>query len=75
MLTRRAFGNLASYAVCSITALIGAGISGQATPLILDPRITRTMLSQGPGPTPGYATIMVETQVEPGQVVVTYELR
>jgi quercetin dioxygenase-like cupin family protein len=69
MLTRRDFSGLASCALCAITGFIATDASAQGTPPAATPGVNRKILSQIDGPTPGYVTIIVEAEIEPGVTV------
>jgi quercetin dioxygenase-like cupin family protein len=70
MLTRRGFAGLASCAVCGLTGLIATDASAQGTPTgTTTPGVTRKILAQTDGPAPGYVTIIVEAEIEPGVTV------
>jgi quercetin dioxygenase-like cupin family protein len=66
MLTRRGF---AGCALCAITGFIATDASAQGAPPAGTPGVTRKILSQMDGPTPGYVTILAEATVEAGTVV------
>jgi quercetin dioxygenase-like cupin family protein len=66
MLTRRVF---AGCALCAVTGFIATGVSAQGTPPAATTGVTRKILSQIDGPTPGYVTILAEATVEPGVAV------
>jgi quercetin dioxygenase-like cupin family protein len=66
MLTRRGF---TGCALCAITGFIATEVSAQGTPPAGTPGVTRKILSQIDGPTPGYVTILAEATVEPGTAV------
>lgn len=66
MLTRRGF---AGCALCAITGFIASDASAQSAPPATTPGVTRKILSQMDGPTPGYVTIIAEATVEPETVV------
>jgi quercetin dioxygenase-like cupin family protein len=66
MLTRRAFAGFASCAICGITEFIATEASAQGAPTATTPGVTRKILSQMDGPTPGYTTILAEATIEPG---------
>src|SRR5271166_540695 len=63
MLTRRGF---ASCAICAATGFIATGAAAQGAPPAVTPGVTRKILSQMDGPMPGYVTISVEVEIEPG---------
>jgi quercetin dioxygenase-like cupin family protein len=69
MLTRRDFAGLASCAICGLTGLIATDASAQGTPTATTTGVTRKILSQMDGPMPGYVTINVEAEIEPGVTV------
>jgi quercetin dioxygenase-like cupin family protein len=69
MLTRRDFGSIASCALCAVTGFIATDASAQTTPPAATPGVTRKILSQIDGPTPGYVTIIVEAEIEAGVTV------
>jgi quercetin dioxygenase-like cupin family protein len=70
MLTRRGFAGLASCAVCGLTGFIATDASAQGAPTgTTTPGVTRKILSQMDGPAPGYMTIIVEAEIEPGVTV------
>jgi quercetin dioxygenase-like cupin family protein len=66
MLTRREFAEVVSCAFCAITAeLMATEAAAQGTPAPT-PGVTRKILSQIDGPTPGYVTILAEATIEAG---------
>src|SRR5262245_45871288 len=66
MLTRREFTEVVSCALCAITAeLMATEAAAQGTPATT-PGVTRKILSQIDGPTPGYVTILAEATIEAG---------
>jgi quercetin dioxygenase-like cupin family protein len=69
MLTRRGFAGFASCALCAVTGFIATDASAQGTPPAATPGVTRKILSQIDGPAPGYVTILVEAEIEPGVTV------
>src|SRR5215831_17095947 len=69
MLTRRAFAGFASCAICGISEFIATEASAQGTPPAATAGVTRKILSQTDGPTPGYTTLLVEATIEPGVTV------
>jgi quercetin dioxygenase-like cupin family protein len=69
MLTRRGFAGFASCALCGISEFIASEASAQAAPPATTPGVTRKILSQMDGPTPGYMTVLVEATIEPGVAV------
>ena len=66
---RRAFAGFASCAICGISEFIATEASAQGTPPAATPGVTRKILSQTDGPTPGYITLLVEATIEPGVTV------
>jgi hypothetical protein len=70
MLTRRGFPGFASCAICAVTGFVASDASAaeSAGPPVT-PRLTRKMLSQMDGPTPGYVTLNMEVEIEAGAVV------
>jgi quercetin dioxygenase-like cupin family protein len=66
MLTRRSFAGFASCALCGITEFIATEASAQGAPAAGTPGVTRKILSQTDGPTPGYTTILVEATIDAG---------
>ena len=66
MLTRRGFAGFASCAICGITEFIASEVSAQGTPPAATAGVTRKILSQTDGPTPGYVTLLVEATIEAG---------
>jgi quercetin dioxygenase-like cupin family protein len=69
VLTRREFAGFASCAVCGLTGLIATEAAAQGTSTATTPGVTRKILSQMDGPMPGYVTINVEAEIEPGVTV------
>jgi hypothetical protein len=69
MLTRRGFAGFASCAICGITEFIATEASAQGAPPAATAGVTRKILSQTDGPTPGYTTLLVEAIIEPGVTV------
>ena len=70
MLTRRDFAGLASCAICGLTGLIATDASAQNAPTgTTTTGVTRKILSQTDGPVPGYVTLNVEAEIEPGVTV------
>ncbi len=53
MLTRRDFAGIASCALCAVTGFIATDASAQGTAPATTPGVTRKILSQTDGPTPG----------------------
>ena len=69
MLTRRGFAGFASCAICGLTGFIATDASAQGVPPAGSPSFRRKILSQTDGPVPGYVTIIVEAEVDPGVTV------
>lgn len=74
MLTRRGFsGGMAGVAGCVLcelsTGFIATEVSAQAAPPSPTPGLRRKVLSQVDGPAPGYVTIIVEGEIDPGVLV------
>ena len=69
MLTRRGFAGFASCALCGLTEFIATEASAQGAPPAATGGVTRKILSQTDGPTPGYTTLLVEATKEPGVAV------
>ena len=64
MLTRRGF------AVCALCAISGfAATAADAQQAAGAPGLKRTILQRTDGPTPGYETLIVAVEIEPGAVV------
>jgi quercetin dioxygenase-like cupin family protein len=69
MLTRRGFSGFASCAICGLAGFIATDASAQGSPPPGSPSFRRKILSQTDGPVPGYVTILVEAEVDPGVTV------
>ena len=70
MLTRREFTGFASCALCAIASgLVASEASAQTAPPAATTGVTRKILSQVDGPTPGYVTLLVEATIEAGVAV------
>jgi quercetin dioxygenase-like cupin family protein len=69
MLSRREFAGFASCAVCGLAGLIATDASAQGTPPATTSGVTRKILSQTDGPVPGYMTLNVEAEIEPGVTI------
>lgn len=63
MLTRRGF---VACALCAIPGFAASGAEAQST---TTPGLRRTIVQRGDGPAPGYETIMVAIEIEPGATV------
>ena len=66
MLTRRGFAGFASCALCGIAEFVAAEASAQGAPPAATGGVTRKILSQTDGPTPGYTTVLVEATIDAG---------
>jgi len=70
MLTRRAFTGAVSCAICAMASeFLATEAAAQATPPAATAGVTRKILSQTDGPTPGYVTLLVEATIESGMTV------
>ena len=69
MLTRRGFAEFASCALCAVTGFMATDASAQNAPAAATAGVKRKILSQVDGPMPGYVTILVEAEIEPGVLV------
>ena len=69
MLSRRDFASVASCALCSLTGFIASDASAQTPAANGTPGVTRKILSQADGPTPGYLTLTVDIEIEPGVMI------
>jgi quercetin dioxygenase-like cupin family protein len=69
MLTRRGFTGFASCAICAVTGFIASEASAQGAAPPAVPGVKRTILSQMDGPVPGYVTINMEVEIDPGVTV------
>jgi len=69
MLTRRSFTGVAGCAVCGLAEFVASGAAAQSAPPATTPGVTRKILSQTDGPVPGYVTLLVEAEIEPGVAV------
>jgi quercetin dioxygenase-like cupin family protein len=70
MLTRRGFAGFATCAICGATGFIATDASAQGVlPGTNTSGLTRKILSQMDGPMPGYVTLNVEMEIEPGVMV------
>jgi quercetin dioxygenase-like cupin family protein len=66
MLTRRGFAGFASCALCGIAEFVASEASAQGAPPAATGGVTRKILSQTDGPTPGYTTVLVEATIDAG---------
>ena len=67
MLSRRKF--FAGCALCAITGFAATDASAQSSPPAGTPGLTRKLLQQIDGPTPGYVTIVAEVIIDAGAKV------
>jgi quercetin dioxygenase-like cupin family protein len=56
-------------ALCAVSGLMATRVSAQSGAPVATPGVTRKILSQTDGPVPGYVTIIVEAEIEPGVTV------
>ena len=67
MLTRRGFAGIASCAICAVTTgFMATEVSAQGAAPAAVTGVKRTILSQTDGPVPGYTTINMMVEIEPG---------
>jgi quercetin dioxygenase-like cupin family protein len=69
MLSRRDFAGIASCALCAVTGFVATDASAQTSPPATTPGVTRKILSQTDGPTPGFVTLIVDIEIEPGVTI------
>jgi quercetin dioxygenase-like cupin family protein len=69
MLTRRGFAGFASCALCGLAEFAATEVSAQGAPPPAPAGFTRKILSQMDGPMPGYTTLVVEVNIDPGTFV------
>ena len=69
MLTRRGFAGFASCALCGLAEFAATAVSAQGAPPPAPAGFSRKILSQMDGPTPGYVTVVVEVNIDPGTFV------
>jgi len=69
MLTRRGFAGFASCAICAVAGFAATDASAQGAPAAAARGISRKLLSQLDGPTPGYVTIAMEVGIDPGATI------
>lgn len=66
-MTRREFTGFVSCALCALTSeLMVSDAAAQTTPPVATSGVTRKLLSQVDGPTPGYVTMLMEATIEAG---------
>jgi len=68
MLTRRGFTGFASCALCSVAGFIATDASAETAAPATN-GFTRKLLSKMDGPTPGYVTLIMEVEIQPGVLV------
>jgi quercetin dioxygenase-like cupin family protein len=69
MLTRREFAGFASCAICGLSGLVTTDALAQTAPNAATSGVSRKILSQMDGPVPGYVTVNVEAEIEPGVTI------
>jgi len=67
MLTRRGLAGFTACAICAATGLVATAASAQTPAATAG--LTRKILSQIDGPTPGYVTLIAEVTIDAGNVV------
>ena len=70
MLSRRDFASVASCAICALTGFIATDASAaEGAPPAATPGVSRKILSQSDGPSPGYVTLLVAIEIEAGVTI------
>jgi quercetin dioxygenase-like cupin family protein len=69
MLTRRGFAGVASCAICAVTGFMATDASAEGAPPAATPGVSRKILSQSDGPSPGYVTLLVAIEIEAGVTI------
>ena len=69
MLTRRSFAGVASCAICAVTGFMATDASAEEAPPATTPGVSRKILSQSDGPSPGYVTLLVAIEIEAGVTI------
>ena len=69
MLTRRGFAGVASCAICAVTGFMASDASAEGAPPPTTPGVSRKILSQSDGPSPGYVTLLVAIEIEAGVTI------
>src|SRR5215813_11672113 len=69
MFTRRGFTGFASCALCAVAGFAATEAAAQGAPAAGTSGVTRKILAQSDGPTPGYVTLLVEAEIEAGATV------
>ena len=73
MLSRRNFTGVASCALCGLAEFVSTAAMAQGTPPAATPGVSRKILAQMDGPTPGYVTLLVEAEIEAGVTVARHK--
>jgi quercetin dioxygenase-like cupin family protein len=73
MLSRRDFTGVASCALCGLAEFVSTAALAQGTAPATTPGVSRKILAQMDGPTPGYVTILVEAEIEAGVTVARHK--
>jgi quercetin dioxygenase-like cupin family protein len=68
-MTRRDFAGFASCAICLATGFAATDASAQGTAPAATAGVSRKVLSQMDGPAPGYVTLVVAIEIEPGVLI------
>lgn len=68
MLTRRGLAGLVGCAICEVTGFFASEVSAQPAPTPT-PGLNRKLLSQMEGPAPGWVTITMQVEVDPGVTI------
>jgi quercetin dioxygenase-like cupin family protein len=71
MLTRRRFAGFTSCAVCAAAGFIATDASAQVGAPVMT-GVTTTVLSKLEGPTPGYVTIILLAEIDPGAFIIRH---
>lgn len=69
MLTRRGFTGFVSCAICAVGGFMVTEAAAQSAPPPGPTGVKRKTLSQIDGPAPGYVTIIMEVELDPGTAV------
>ncbi len=70
MLTRRGFAGFASCAICAVTGFMATDASAaEGAPPAGQTGVKRNVLSKMDGPMPGYVTINMEVEIDPGVTI------
>lgn len=68
MLTRRGLAGVIGCAICEVTGFFATEVSAQPAPTPT-PGLNRKLLSQMEGPAPGWVTITMQVEVDPGVMI------